>query len=198
MKFKLLTFVFIAIFSQMLFAEDSEMNHCENPAGECKYGEGSNTLQCICADQEKNGAYNTEVDPADEESCKAGLEEMCGTTVPAASEVCETSENLENCEAYIFAVGNCFEHDYTQEDVDEFHDGGWNKYSRYVTSCCYSMSREEMDTAHLVDTKDCIDEQGCTEECIQMENTDPVSDDEESNTEESESSDSDGCSVLMI
>ena len=209
MKIKLLTFVFVVIFSQMLFAEETENLICENAAGECTYREGSNDIQCICADQEKNAVGSVE-DGADKDSCKSTLEEICGTEVPSASELCETSENLENCEEYMFVVGNCFEHDYTQEDVDEYNDGGFNRYSRYVTSCCYSYSRGKDYSATMQEAVDCIESKGCVEECIGSSTANEAPSDDEitseqddssnetSNTEESESSDSDGCSILMI
>jgi hypothetical protein len=113
-------------------------------------------------------------------------------------------------------VGNCFGHEYTQDDIDEFKDGGFNKYSRYVTSCCYSYSRGKDYSATMQEAVDCIESKGCVEECIGSSTANEAPSDDESTSEqddssnekdnssdtgsneETESSDSDGCSVLMI
>lgn len=209
MKFKLLTFVFVAIFSQMLFAEKFGKDSCENEAGKCLYEEGVDDILCNCVDYDKDDFVHTQ-GGVDEALCSSTLEDICGTTVPKATELCDTSEKLDKCKEYTLTVGRCFD-DYTQDDIDAFEDGGWSGYSRDVTSCCYAYVKGEAFNEDMVEVQSCVEENGCVEECLgysQPYGT-PSDDDESSseqddssnetsNTEESESSDSDGCSVLMI
>lgn len=191
----------VIFLSQMLLADETDYIMCENEAGMCRYKEdGAEFLDCICADQEKNGKV---FETANATSCVSALEKTCGTTVPSVMEVCKNNENLELCKSAMFVIGNCFDHGYTQDDVDVFENGGWNQYSRYVLSCCYNLDRNENGYSTYETARDCIEENGCTEECISMDNTDSVSDDQETADEENdslnnESSSSDGCNILFI
>lgn len=179
-------------FLQILMADETGYIICENEAGMCKYKEdGAEFLDCICADQEKNG---TVYETANETSCVSVLEKTCGVTVPPVTEVCKNNENLELCKSAMFVIGNCFDHDYTQDDVDEFENGEWSQYSRYVLSCCYNINRNENEYSAYETIRDCIEEKGCDQECILMDNTDTEK--EDGNNEEKTSSD--GCSALLI
>jgi hypothetical protein len=179
-------------FLQILMADEAGYIICENEAGMCRYKEdGAEFIDCICADQEKNGkVYET----ATETSCVSALKKTCGTTVPPVEEVCKSNEILELCKSAMFSIGNCFYHGYTQDDVNEFENGNWNQYSRYVLSCCYNIDRNENGYSTYEITRDCIEENGCSQECMSMDNTETEK--EDGNKEEETSSN--GCSVLLI
>jgi hypothetical protein len=180
----------ITFFLQVVLAGETGYMICENEAGMCRYKEdGAEFIDCICADQEKNGkVYET----ATEISCVSALEKTCGTTVPPAAEVCKNDENLKLCKSAMFSIGNCFNHGYTQDDVDDFENGNWNQYSRYVLSCCYHIDRNENGYSTYETTRDCIEGKGCVQECISMDSNDAG----DGNNEEKTSSN--GCSTLFI
>ncbi|MGI6394481.1 MAG: hypothetical protein ACOX2F_07120 [bacterium] len=182
----------VVYFLQILMADETGYIICENEAGMCRYKEdGAEFIDCICADQEKNGiVYET----ATETSCVSALEKTCGTTVPPVEEVCKSNEILELCKSAMFIIGNCFNHGYAQDDVNEFENGNWNQYSRYVLNCCYYIDRNENGYSAYKTTKDCIEKKGCDLECMSMDNTDEEK--EDGNNEEKSSSD--GCSALLI
>ena len=115
---------------------------CENNAGKCFIAEdGVYVCQCFgvwSANGATEGAYYGTAERS-EESCKNKLVEICGTEPATVKDVCENSEILNECIAYIKSVDACYGREWPDENneaiLDHPADGSGSVYTK-ISSCC--------------------------------------------------------------
>ena len=155
---------------------------CENNAGKCFIAEdGVYVCQCFgvwSANGANEGAYYGTVE-RNEEACKSKLVEICGTEPATVKDVCEKSEILNECIAYIKSVEACYGRQWPDENneavLDHTADESGSVYAR-ISNCC----QKEDYRKELQPKGKCLE--NCTEEdCCKacgFHTGDPVSSEE--------------------
>lgn len=209
MRFKVLFFVVFMTF--LSFAEEGSVL-CENEAGKCTANKEKDFLECVCENRFDSDNWGLSEENITVERCKERLEEICGTELTTVDEACENKIRMEVCYDFAFYVMPCLTKiSFSQEQVKEAREGGWNDYAKEVVSCCYVLYWDDEyygdnnKTESFENTSNCMKQDDATcESCsISGPTEDPVSendDDAQNDSEKSEnkSETGSGCSLVVI
>lgn len=209
MRFKVLFFIVFMTF--LSFAEEGYVL-CENEAGKCTTGDERDFLNCVCEnrfDSDNWGLYEENITV---ERCKERLEEICGTELTTVDEACENKIRMEVCYDFAFYSIPCFiKRSFSQEQVKEAREGGWNDYAKEVVSCCYVLYWDDEyygdnnKTELFENSSNCMKQDGATcESCsLSVPADDPADgndavDENDSEKSENKSETGSGCSLVVI